>query len=224
MAVPRPDSQRSRRKEDLLRQLFSAAFLVDRLAMKSSIARVSVYLSIAALGCGPPEKHEPAPSETESEEPQPFDEASPSDKILMGAWGTLIVPKEFRDDPSSAAHVPEGAALDIVYSRRDEYGIAGRLTIAHEDKPQNLLAQPDMKNMPGDDLTAVACPGGSVDTGEVVVKKGAKARIQCATSSRGGGIVAVIRQGTRLYDFVCVERGADGITKCIQYLKTFEPG
>jgi hypothetical protein len=197
--------------------------------MKSSVLRWSCYLSVAALGCGQPKDREPAPAETaaESEEAPPVDDVPETEKILSGSWGTLVVPKDFHDDAAALARMPDGVTVDLAYSRKAGGATVARLSVGHADAAGAAFIEPDMSALPGDDVAGVACPGGSIDTAEILVRKKARARVQCARGTAGGGVVATVRKGPRVYHFVCTEKGDEegdgGVARCLAYLKTFDP-
>lgn len=163
------------------------------------------------------ESADEAPSEVPSAPPPP-----PAKKRLRGAWGTIEVDGAFRPGKSMIP-LPPGMTADVEYVRYSEGGSAlTRLVIVHQDVPGLAMTpEPRLADAGGELLAGVACPGGSIDTGEIVIANDQRARIQCTRSALGPGIVATARMGPRAYELICVEE--TDATRCIEYLNTFAP-
>lgn len=161
---------------------------------------------------------DPSDAATESAAPRP----PPAKKRLRGAWGTIEVDGAFRPG-NSFIPLPAGMTADVEYVRYSEGGTAlARLVIVHRDVPGlAAIPEPRLADSAGDLLAGVACPGGSIDTGEIVIANNERARIQCTRSSLGPGVVASARKGTRAYEVICIEE-TDAL-RCIEYLNTFAP-
>lgn len=151
--------------------------------------------------------------------PQP----PPARKKLRGTWGTIEVDGAFRPG-ASMIPLPAGMTADVEYVRYSDGGSAlGRLVIVHREEP-GLAATPEPKleHATGDALSSVACPGGTMDTGLILLPDGQDARILCTRSQLGPGIVATARKKLRVYELICVD-DSDPIA-CLDILKTFAPG
>lgn len=181
-------------------------------------------LLIAACGSKDPPTPPPSASTSENADASdaPTPKPPPARKKLRGAWGTLEVDGAFRPG-ASMIPLPQGMTADVEYVRYTESGAAvGRLVIAHQDVPGlGATPAPRYEDAGGDQLAAVVCPGGTMDTAMIEIADGSQARIQCTRSAFGPGVVAMARKKIRAYELICADESDP--RACFEIVKTFSP-